>query len=93
MPETSFQIQWPDGQQEMCYSPSSVVREYFQAGETYTLEEFLLRSQQAMQRASQRVQEVYGFPCSRAMGQLQRIEAAVKSHETTPNAQVVVLQI
>ena len=28
MPEMHFQIRWPDGQVDTCYSPSLVVREH-----------------------------------------------------------------
>ncbi len=29
MPEIRFQIQWSDGSQDICYSPSLIVKEYF----------------------------------------------------------------
>ena len=90
MPEINFKIQWPDGQQEICYSPSLVVKEYFQAGETYTVSDFLARSRESLTVASNRVQEKYGFPCSRALGQLNRIEskAATYLSETTDKEDV-----
>lgn len=75
MPEIRFQIQWPDGSQETCYSPSLVIKDYFAPGESYALDDFVVRSQTALQMASQRVQAKYGFPCSLALGQLQRIES------------------
>ena len=74
MPEIRFQIQWPDGSQETCYSPSLVVKKYFSPGETYTLEDFLERARTALTIASSRVQEKYGFPCGLALGQLQTLE-------------------
>ncbi|NER84272.1 MAG: MSMEG_0570 family nitrogen starvation response protein, partial [Leptolyngbya sp. SIO1D8] len=74
MPEIRFQIEWPDGAQEMCYSPSLIIKKYFSPGETYSLEDFLSRSRTALNIASDRVQAKYGFPCGRAMGQLQQIE-------------------
>ncbi|WP_198805606.1 MSMEG_0570 family nitrogen starvation response protein [Leptolyngbya sp. BL0902] len=75
MPEIRFQIQWPDGSQEICYSPSLVVKDYFTTGESYALEDFLDRSRTALQTASQRVQAKYGFPCSLALGQLEHLES------------------
>lgn len=75
MPEIRFKIQWPDGSQETCYSPSLVVKDYLTPGQSYALEDFLERSRTALQMASQRVQDKYGFPCSLALGQLQRLEA------------------
>jgi len=74
MPEIQFQIQWPDGSQELCYSPSLIVKEYFSVDNDYDLQDFLTRSRTALNIASDRVQAKYGFPCSRALGQLERIE-------------------
>ena len=74
MPEIQFQIQWPDGSQELCYSPSLIVKEYFYVEKDYDLQDFLTRSRTALTIASDRVQLKYGFPCSRALGQLERIE-------------------
>lgn len=75
MPEIRFQIQWPDGAEETCYSPSLVVKDYFTPGESYELSDFVARSQTALKIASDRVQAKYGMPCGLALGQLQQIEA------------------
>lgn len=75
MPETFWTIRWPDGVEERCYSPSSVVAELFAAGEVYPMDEFLARARVAMERASERVRRKYGYACSSAMAQLDRIEA------------------
>jgi uncharacterized repeat protein (TIGR04042 family) len=76
MPEMRFDIRWPDGAIEQCYSPSLVIRDHLAVGETYGVQEFLQRSRIALTIASERVQEKYGFACSRAMGQLARLESA-----------------
>jgi uncharacterized repeat protein (TIGR04042 family) len=75
MPEMRFQIRWPDGAVEQCYSPSLVIRDHLAVGETYSVPEFLRRSRIALTIASDRVREKYGFACSRAMGQLARLES------------------
>ena len=75
MPETYFQIQWSDGFQSVCYSPSSVVKKYFTPNTDYDLDDFVTRSRTALKIASDRVAAKYGFPCSKAMGQLADIEA------------------
>lgn len=75
MPEIQFEVQWPDGTLETCYSPSLIVKKYFTPGEEYPLEEFVTRSRTALQAASERVRDKYGVPCGRALGQIQRIEA------------------
>ena len=91
MPETHFKIQWPDGQKEVCYSPSLVVKQYFEPGEAYTVTDFLARSRESLTIASDRVQAKFGFPCSRALGQLRKIESAAEDYETTPDSKVTVL--
>lgn len=92
MPEINFKIQWPDGQEESCYSPSLIVKEFFEPGEAYTVTEFLMRSRESLTLASDRVQKKYGFPCSRALGQLRRIETTIdQNYTSTPEGKVTVL--
>lgn len=76
MPEMRFVIAWPDGRQETCYSPSLVIRDFFEEGQRYAIGDFLDRSRKALTIASDRVEAKYGYPCSLARGQLARIEAA-----------------
>lgn len=90
MPEMRFTVRWPDGTREDCYSPSLVIKDYLTPGESYPLADFLGRSREALTIASQRVEARYGFPCSRAMGQLARIEAAARAFATHSNARVAV---
>ena len=95
MPEIRFQIEWPDGTQEVCYSPSLIVKEYFTPGKQYDLDDFLRRSQDSLTIASDRVKAKYGSPCGLALGQLQQIEATVnaaKINAKDANQQVKVLQ-
>lgn len=91
MPEMRFQVQWPDGSQETCYSPSLVIKDYFTPGETYSLEDFMDRARTALTIASDRVQAKYGFPCGRAMGQLQKIEQVAKACQglVTPTVRII----
>jgi uncharacterized repeat protein (TIGR04042 family) len=91
MPELLLRLRWPDGAETVNYSPSSVIRNYFRAGDSYGLEEFLDRARNAMTAASARVQEVYGYPCSRAQATLAAIEAASTRFETSPDAAVTVV--
>lgn len=74
MPETYFDVRWPDGREETCYSPSSVVADFFQPETDYPLAEFLSRSESALMLASERVKQKYGYYCSSAADQLQRIQ-------------------
>lgn len=75
MPEIRFQIQWSDGSQETCYSPSLIVKDYFTPNSEYDLEDFVERSRTALTIASDRVKAKYGMPCSLALNQLQKIES------------------
>jgi uncharacterized repeat protein (TIGR04042 family) len=91
MPEMRFNIRWPDGSSESCYSPSLVIKDYFAPGQHYGVDDFLARSRTALMIASDRVKEKYGMACSRAMGQLARIESAGKAFAGKPDAQVFVV--
>jgi uncharacterized repeat protein (TIGR04042 family) len=90
MPEMIFHIRWPDGTTEPCYSPSLVIKDFLTVGETYALPEFLRRSREALSIASDRVREKYGFACSRAMGQLARLETGAERFEATTDGGITV---
>ncbi|MET0313783.1 MAG: MSMEG_0570 family nitrogen starvation response protein [Hansschlegelia sp.] len=90
MPEMRFNIRWPDGRAESCYSPSLVIKDFFAPGESYPLDAFLSSARKALTIASDRVAARYGFPCSRAIGQLARIEAAGAQYRDAPDARVTV---
>ena len=90
MPEMLFQIRWPDGAVEQCYSPSLVIRDHLTVGETYSVPEFLRRSRVALTIASDRVREKY-FACSRAMGQLARLESAAGRFDDNSGDRVTVI--
>lgn len=90
MPEMRFQIRWPDGADETCYSPSLVIKDYFVPGETYPLPDFVARSRTALLIASERVREKYGVPCSLALGQLARIETAAQRFGAASGERVTV---
>jgi uncharacterized repeat protein (TIGR04042 family) len=88
MPEMHFHIRWPDGAEEVCYSPSLVIKDYLATGENYRLVEFLERSRTALNLASERVRAKYGRPCSLALAQLARIEAGCLGFADIEDAQV-----
>ena len=91
MPETNFKIQWPDGKQETCYSPSLVVKKYFEPGEAYPVSEFVEKARESLNIASDRVRAAYGFPCSRALGQLRKIETTAQQYQEAPDGKVSIL--
>tara|TARA_R110000751_G_C13636573_1_gene466436 strand:- start:71 stop:355 length:285 start_codon:yes stop_codon:yes gene_type:complete len=93
MPEMHWTLRWPDGSEERCYSPSSVITDMFTPGESYPLTDFLHRARIAMERASNRVERKYGFACSSAMEQLDRIKRRAVDFEGQTDARVTCLSI
>ncbi|HEY9621143.1 MAG TPA: MSMEG_0570 family nitrogen starvation response protein [Crinalium sp.] len=92
MPEIRFQIQWPDGSQETCYSPSLVVKDYFTPDQEYPLDDFVARSRTALTIASDRVKAKYGMPCGLALGQLHQIESAATRYSELSEPKVKVVR-
>ena len=76
MPEVTFRIRWPDGREEACYSPSSVIHEFLAPRTTYRLAEFLERSLTALEHAALRVEAKYGFRCASADAQAAKLAQA-----------------
>lgn len=89
MPETYFEVRWPDGYEETCYSPSSVVADFFEPETAYTLPDFLARSESALTLASERVKQKFGYYCSSAADQLQRIQATAARFSGQGNVTVL----
>jgi uncharacterized repeat protein (TIGR04042 family) len=65
----TFEVRWPDGQVTACYSPSLVMHDFLEVGGRYPLDEFVERSTEALQLASERVRAKFGFACTSAMQQ------------------------
>jgi uncharacterized repeat protein (TIGR04042 family) len=90
MPEVRFRVRWPDGRVEVCYSPSTVIKDVFAAGETYGLAAFLARSEEGLRRASERVREVHGFACARSSAQLRTLRESASAYAGLPDPKVTV---
>src|SRR4051812_13399308 len=74
MPEMHFLVRFPNGATIDCYSPSYVIEDFLSEGQSYAVPEFLERTRKALNIASDRVRERYGFSCSSALDQLSVIE-------------------
>lgn len=74
MPETHFTIVWPDGVEDRCYSPSTIVYSHFSEGDQLPLKEFMDRVDRALSEASERVRARYGYACSSAVDQLRLLK-------------------
>jgi uncharacterized repeat protein (TIGR04042 family) len=93
MPVMHFRVQWPDGDELICYSPSRVVSDFFSPGHAYPLDDFVSRSRAALNLASERVRQKYGFACSAAMDQLARIEEHADRYRDRTDATVTVVEL
>lgn len=89
MPERIFKVNWPDGQVEACYSPSSVIDHYLTAGNQYPLEEFLTITSQGLNEASERVRQKFGYSCSSAMDQLKKIQQRSRQYQSDDYVTVI----
>jgi putative flavoprotein involved in K+ transport len=76
-----FVVRWPDGSDQRCYSPSLIVRDYLEVGQTYSVEGFLDRSRTLLNIAAERVRAKFGHYCSAAMDQLAAIEEQATLHD------------
>ncbi|MEG3437987.1 MSMEG_0570 family nitrogen starvation response protein [Pannus brasiliensis CCIBt3594] len=92
MPEVRFQIRWPDGTEEICYSPSLVVKRYLESEVEYELADFLERSRAALREGSDRVKAKFGYPCGLASAQLQSLETTAARYSDRPSAKVKLLK-
>ncbi len=89
MPEMTFEIQWPNGQRQQCYSPSLVMHDYLVAGSAYTVADFVTRSSTALAEAGDRVRAKFGFACTSAAETNARIVKAAAQFAPTATVHVV----
>jgi uncharacterized repeat protein (TIGR04042 family) len=93
MPETRFTVRWPDGAQEVCWSPSTIIMRHLEGGRAYALSDFLSRARAGLTAASERVRERYGSPCPVAARQLAAIERTAARHAGAPGATVLCVSL
>ena len=89
MPEMHFSVRLPNGATIVCYSPSYIIEEYLTVGKQYAVPEFVARTREALNIASERVRERYGFACSSALDQQALIEQAVSELSAREQAESV----
>jgi uncharacterized repeat protein (TIGR04042 family) len=92
MPEMTFEVQWPDGRVQQCYSPSLVMHDYLTSGSHYTVAEFLDRSAKALQEASDRVRAKFGFACTSAAATNEKIISTATRFAPNAMIRVVAMQ-
>ncbi|CAN5493862.1 MSMEG_0570 family nitrogen starvation response protein [soil metagenome] len=89
MPEMTFSVRWPDGRLEHCYSPSLVMHDHLATDTTYTVGDFLKRSTRALDIASSRVMEKFGFACTSAAATSDAITRSAAAYESDALVEVV----
>jgi uncharacterized repeat protein (TIGR04042 family) len=88
----TFDVQWPDGRVQRCYSPSLVMHDYLSTGSDYTVADFLDRSGTALREASERVRAKFGFACTSAAQTNDEIHSAATIFPSTATIRVVAMQ-
>ncbi|WP_166263381.1 MSMEG_0570 family nitrogen starvation response protein [Marinobacter caseinilyticus] len=78
MPAVHFKIAWPDGENQIYYSPSTVVREHLKPGARYGQAEFQHIIEAALHAASERVRQRFGYTCSAASAELDKISLKLR---------------
>lgn len=89
MPERIFRVSWPDGDQVDYYSPSSVIDQHFSTEKEYALADFVFTTTKALNHASDRVSEKYGYACSSAMDQLQKIQHRAQRYNINEKIKII----
>ncbi len=89
MPALKFSVKWPDGSTDSCYSPSTVIKEHFEIGKPYSIQDFTHTAETALNSASARVAEKFGYHCSSAMDQLGQIKRKAATFSQTTDTVVV----
>jgi uncharacterized repeat protein (TIGR04042 family) len=88
----TFDVQWPDGRVQRCYSPSLVMHDYLSTGSDYTVADFLDRSGTALREASERVRAKFGFACTSAAQTSDEIVSTATEFPKTATIRVVAMQ-
>jgi uncharacterized repeat protein (TIGR04042 family) len=88
----TFDVRWPDGAVQSCYSPSLVIHDHLENGARYTVAEFVDRASTALRLASERVRAKYGFACTSAMETEEAITGAAQDFTDDAMVQIVAMQ-
>lgn len=91
MPEMTFDVRWPDGSTQQCYSPSLVMYDYLAVDAEYSVSDFVDRSATALAEASERVRAKFGFACTSAAESNARIISAAAEFDPAATVKVVAM--
>lgn len=91
MPETYVNIKWPNGESDSVYSPSSIIESYFNENQDIEITFFVKDCEEALKEASNRVYQKFGFACTSAMSEIQRIKN--KSEQVVTGGKVTIVSV
>ena len=94
MPSVNFNVTWPDGEQVTYYSPSTIIHEHIKPQTHYSQQEFADCIALALNQASERVYQRFGYYCSSAQGELEKIQHKMQQlKNNSVSGQVLVNQL
>ena len=71
------------------YSPSSVIKEYFEPGQEISVEMFLTICTKGLQEADERVRQKYGYACTSAQAELERVSIICQDYDISKKVKIV----
>jgi len=94
MPAVNFKVNWPDGDIIMYYSPSTIIHQFLEANTVYSVDDFDKKVSAALDKASERVKERFGYYCSAATEEKNKIQSKLLLlHSKGISGMVTVLEI
>ncbi len=92
MPVTYIHIQWPNEEEDQVYSPSSIIENYFTPQQEITVTKFNALCNESLTKASDRVAKKFGFACTSAMAEMQRITSCCKNHDGSEKVKIIAIK-
>ena len=89
MPITYVHIEWPDHKTDKVYSPSSVIKEYFIAGENLSVKSFMDTCTKGLLKANERVFQKFGFACTSALSESERIHILCQKYDASKKVKII----
>lgn len=91
MPVTYITIEWPNNEKDEIYSPSSVIIDFFSIGENININDFLVRCNEGLSEASERVRQKFGFACTSALSESNRISEKCKEFDKNKYVKIIAI--
>jgi len=89
MPVTYIHIEWPDHTADRVVSPSRVIKKYFRPEEYLSIEMFSATCTKALDEASERVRQKFGYACTAAKAESQRIDTLCETYDNSKKVKII----